>query len=202
MTPTPRDLDDVHAFWFGELTGPDHDMAEKQRIWFGQDDGIDTTIRNRFGALIAPAAEADWDLASLTPAQQVGLVVLLDQFPRNIHRTSGEAFAYDGNALAITKRLMEAGTESFNTFERMFVFMPAMHSEAIDDQDRCVMWFAQEVVSAPAERKEGFRGGLDFAIKHRDLIRKFGRFPHRNEMLGRATTEEEAAFLAEQGRGF
>jgi uncharacterized protein (DUF924 family) len=84
----------------------------------------------------------------------------------------------------------------------MFLFLPAMHSEAIADQDRCVYLLAEQALAVPADWKEDFRLALDFATKHRDLIRRFGRFPHRNEMLGRPSTDAELAFIAQHGRGF
>ncbi len=202
MQPSPADLDAIHLFWFGELSGPEAEVGERMRAWFARDDAFDAAIRERFGAMIAPAAEASWDLAALSRTQQVGLVILLDQFPRNVFRSSAESFAYDAKARAVAGELIASGIDRFYLAERMFLLLPEMHSEDIDDQDRCVLRFAEEVVKAPTNWKGGFRNGLDFAIKHRDLIVKFGRFPHRNEALGRETTADEAAFLSENGRGF
>ncbi len=195
-------LDDVHHFWFGKLDDTNAKAPEKAPIWFAQSDETDQTIRDRFGEYLDPAADTDWELGALTREQQVGLVVLLDQFPRNIFRTTGDAFAYDERVRGLANGLLARGIENYYRAERLFVFLPLMHSEAIADQDRCVMLLAEQAVTAPEEWVEDFRIALDFSTKHRDLIRKFGRFPHRNKMLGRETTEEEAAFLAEHGRGF
>ena len=134
--------------------------------------------------------------------EQAGLVVLLDQFPRNIFRDSGEAFAYDAKALGIAKKLIERGLDRFYLAEQTFVCLPLEHSEDVADQDRSVELFARMAVEAPDGWKDGKRLALDYATKHRDLIRKFGRFPHRNAMLGRETTAEEADFLKRSGRGF
>jgi uncharacterized protein (DUF924 family) len=132
----------------------------------------------------------------------MGLVILLDQFPRNIFRTSGESFAYDAKARTIARLLITLGRERFHRAERCFLYLPFEHSEDIGDQDLGVFLFAEDALSAPESWKDRSRLYLDFATKHRDLIRKFGRFPHRNQMLGRDSTAEEEAFLAANGRGY
>ncbi len=127
---------------------------------------------------------------------------MLDQFPRNLHRTSGGAFEYDPIARGHANHLIAGGVDRFYLVERPFLFLPFMHSEDVADQDNCLLLLATEAVSCPESWVDTFRGNLDFATKHRDLIRKFGRFPHRNVMLGRASTPEEAEFLEKNGRGF
>mgnify|MGYP000005861350 CR=1 FL=1 len=151
---------------------------------------------------IDKAAAVDWDIDTLSREEKAGLIVLLDQFPRNIHRESGQAFAYDEKARGLAARMIEPGLETFHLVEQTFVCLPFEHSENIADQDRSVLLFSAMAVSAPEDWKDIKRMGLDYATKHRDLIRKFGRYPHRNEMLGRDSTEDEKAFLAEHGRGF
>jgi uncharacterized protein (DUF924 family) len=203
MTISRSLLDEVHYFWFGALGAADAPAAMAQvQKWFRRDDAFDTAIRERFGAAIAPAADADWDLPALTQAQQVGLVVLLDQFPRNIHRDSGEAFACDARARGIAAVVVAAGLARFHPQERRFVLLPFEHSEAVADQDRAVLLAAQAIALAPPAALEPARIDLDFATRHRDVIRRFGRFPHRNAVLGRESTPEEEAFLNEHGRGF
>ena len=194
-------LADVHRFWFGELKSPDDTPSDKAQIWFKQSDETDRTIRERFAASLDDAAVTDWNLADLTRVEQVGLVVLLDQFPRNIFRTSGQAFAYDAKARAIAGALLKEGAARFYPPERGFLFLPLMHSEDIADQEYCLWLYVSETLSAPPERKDGLRMGIDFSTRHRDIIRKFGRFPHRNVVLGRESTPEEVAFL-KSGRGF
>ena len=202
MSLERRILDDVHEFWFGKLTGPHDKVPEKAEIWFKQSDETDQIIRDRFGSAVENAVATDWELGALTREQQVGLVILLDQFPRNIHRTTGDAFANDKMVRSIANELLALGISSYYAIERSFILLPLMHSEAIADQDRCVMLMAEQAIAAPEDWSEEFRNGLDFATKHRDLIRRFGRFPHRNGMIGRQSTDEEATFLAEHGRGF
>jgi len=202
MPLEPNVLDDVHEFWFGELDGPHGKAPGKAEIWFKQSDETDQIIRDRFGSAVEDAAATDWELGALSRERQVGLVVLLDQFPRNIHRTSGEAFAHDRRVRGIANELLAFGINGYYAVERPFILLPLMHSEAIADQDRCVMLMAEQAIAASEDWSEECRTGLDFATKHRDLIRRFGRFPHRNDMIGRKTTNEEAAFLGEHGRGF
>ncbi len=202
MTVTPADLDEVHEYWFGTLDAPEAKAPEKAKLWFERNDETDRTIRERFGWAIADAAALEWNLGALSRREQIGLVVLLDQFPRNIYRTTGQAFAYDPRARGIAGALMALGIDRFYLAERLFLFLPSMHSEAIADQDRCVLLVAEQALAVPEDWKENLRQALDFATKHRDLIRRFGRFPHRNEMLGRESTDAEKAFLAAHGRGF
>jgi uncharacterized protein (DUF924 family) len=195
-------LRDVHAYWFGTLAGPDDLPRDRMEMWFKQSDATDEAIRARFGRFIAPAAEAPFDIAALSREEAVGLVVLLDQFPRNIFRTSGESFAYDARAREVATELIGLGPRRYYHIERVFIALPFEHSEAIDDQDYSVLIYAELAVSAAPDLKDYCRGTLDYATKHRDLIRRFGRFPHRNALLGRESTSEETAFLAEHGRGY
>ena len=194
-------LGDIYRYWFGSLSGADDFPKEKSEIWFKQSDATDSFIRDSFGAFIPEAAKVEWNLAELTREEQIALVVLFDQFPRNIFRTSGEAFAYDAKARDLARRLID-GRRRFHRVERSFLFLPFEHSEDSADQDFSVLLFAEEAVSAPESWIEHSRDYLDYATRHRDLIRKFGRFPHRNAVLGRPSTPEEEAFLNEHGRGY
>jgi uncharacterized protein (DUF924 family) len=192
-------LDEVHAYWFGDLSVPPG--KEQFERWFRPTEAVDAHIRETYRHHLDPARLKEWDLTGLTPRQQIGLVVLLDQFPRQIWRKSGEAFAYDAKALSIARALVRMGTGYFQPAERQFLYLPFEHSEAVVDQDEGVLLYAGEVVAGPEAAKEGLRNALDYATKHRDIIRQFGRFPHRNVMLGRESTPEEVEFL-KGGRGF
>lgn len=195
-------LTDIYRYWFGDLKSPtDPVPQEKFDLWFGAKPETDAYIRDTFGKYLVPARETTWDLANLTREEQVGLVVLLDQFPRNIYRTGGDAFAFDAKALAVARELLAAGPARFFPIERTFVALPFMHSENLEDQDYCAAFFATEMLAAPLAVRDGPRNGFDFAYKHWMIIRKFGRFPHRNEALGRDSTPEELEFL-KAGRGF
>jgi len=194
-------LGEVYRYWFGSLSGPDDFPKEKSEIWFKQSDSTDSFIRDSFGAAIPEAANAEWNLGELAREEQIALVILLDQFPRNIFRTSGEAFAYDAKARDLARRLID-GRHRFHRVERSFLFLPFEHSEEAADQDLSVLLFAEDAVSAPESWTKTSRIYLDYATRHRDLISKFGRFPHRNAVLGRPSTPEEEAFLKEHGRGY
>jgi uncharacterized protein (DUF924 family) len=194
-------LDDIYRYWFGDLDVPADALKAKWERWFRPTPEIDAEIRGTFGRYLDPARDAAWDVFALSHDQQVGLVVLLDQFPRQIFRDSGQAFAYDAKAREIANALIVGGLTRFHPLERSFVLLPLEHSEDIADQDRSVALYAAEAVMAPAEAKEPPRNTLDYATKHRDIIRRFGRFPHRNALLGRPSTPEETEFL-KGGRGY
>jgi len=195
-------LAEIHRYWFGELKSPaDAPPPEKMQAWFRSTVEIDNHIRDTFGHHLDEAKATEWTLSALSREEQVGLIVLLDQFPRQIFRASGQSFAYDAKARAIANALLGMGLERFFPVERTFIVLPLEHSEDIADQDRCVGLFAGEAIAAPESNKVGARKDLDFATKHRDIIRKFGRFPHRNALLGRESTPDELEFL-KGGRGF
>jgi uncharacterized protein (DUF924 family) len=195
-------LADIHRFWFGKLTAPDDFPKDRTDVWFNQSDETDRTIRERFGAFIPEAAAMAWDIGSLSREEGVALFVLFDQFPRNIFRGSGAAFAYDARAREITRALIATGLDRFFWIERVAMALPFEHSEDIADQDYALMFCGGLAVHAPEDFRAFCRDQLDYASKHRDIIRKFGRFPHRNAVLDRESTPEEAAFLADKGRGF
>jgi uncharacterized protein (DUF924 family) len=195
-------LRDVHRYWVGELAAPDEISQERITMWMRQSDETDREIRQRHGRHVAEAAATDWDVEALTREEAIGLIVLLDQFPRNLHRTTGEAFAHDAKARDVARRLVAGGLDRFAYMERFLLTLPFQHHEDVADQDYSVMLVAELAVNGPESVRPFFRGVLDYATKHRDLIRRFGRYPHRNAMLGRQSTPEEEAFLSEHGRGF
>ncbi len=190
-------LSEIYCFWFGDAGSPDEVDAKRIEFWMRQNDETDRQVRERFGHLIADAARIEWDVEALSREEAVALVVLFDQFPRNIYRTSGEAFAYDHIARDLARRLTTGGWERFTAMERFILGLPFVHHEDMADQDYALM-----VISEIAVRMPDRRFDLDQAIRHRNLIQQFGRFPHRNAMLGRVSTPEEEAFMAEHGRGF
>ncbi len=200
--PDPEILLDAHRFWCGELASKDHFPDDKAPLWFERRDETDAAIRSRFGATLDAVAAQDWDLDALPPAAQIGLVIFLDQFPRNLFREDGRAFAYDARARAVARHLVAGGVQRYALVERAFLYLPFEHSEDLADQDLCVALYQTLLAEAPAEQAEIYRDYLLFAGKHRDLIRRFGRFPHRNRDLGRESTAEETLFLSEHGRGY
>jgi len=185
----------VLDFWFAAegATLPPDGRPE----WFRKDDAFDDAIRTRFGALIAEALAGglgDW---CATPRGALARVVVLDQFTRNVFRGTPQAFAGDARALATAKDAIARGFDAaLSAHERRFLYMPFEHSESRDDQERSVALF--EALA----RETGFDDPVDWAVRHADVIRRFGRFPHRNAILGRPSTDEELAYLAQPGSGF
>ena len=176
---SPRD---VLEFWIA--AGPEK--------WFAKDDAFDAEISNRFDAAHQEAKTGALDDWSKTADGALALIILLDQFPRNMYRGTPEMFAADEKAVRMTQLALERKFDvEVSQALRQFVYMPLMHSEQLADQEESVRLFDADPVLAR---------NVPFAIDHRDIVARFGRFPHRNEILGRQTTEEEQAFL--DGGGF
>ena len=195
-------LADIHRYWFGELKSPgEPPPKETSERWFSAKPEFDAEVKERFEKYLEPAKATDWDLGKLSRVEQIGLIILLDQFPRNIYRTTHHAHNYDAKALSIARALLANGVEAFYPVERVFVTLPFMHSENLIDQDRSVLYMADALNTVPPDGRAEVRRGMEFAYKHWDIVRKFGRFPHRNVMLGRESTPEELEFL-KGGRGF
>ncbi len=171
---------DVLAFWFG--AGP--------KKWFTKDAAFDADIREKFLPTYEAAAQGRLTGWEATPEGALALVILLDQFPRNMFRGSPRTFDTDPLALAIAGRAIARGFDKqLGAPKRNFFYLPFMHSEALADQERCVA----------LSREAGDENTLKFALLHADIIRRFGRFPHRNQLLGRQTTPDEQAFLDDGG---
>lgn len=174
-------MEDVLTFWF----------ADPDRAW-RKDPAFDEEIRRRFGDLHAAVVRGEHEAWRTTPRGALAYVIVLDQFSRNLYRGDPRAFAADAQARAAAAEAVAAGhDQALTTAERGFLYMPFMHSEALADQDRAVALF----------RPLG-GASLEFAERHRDIVARFGRFPHRNAVLGRASTPEEAAFLTQPGSSF
>jgi len=186
--------DDILSFWFSE--GAD----TFREAWFRRDEAFDAAIRDRFAAAAAAARQgafADW---AASPEGTLALLLLLDQVPRNLHRGSAEAFAADPLAREVAREAVLARRFdlALTPTQRVFLYLPFEHSEAMADQDLSVALF-EGLRDDPRHAKPG--GTIDYAWRHREVIRRFGRFPHRNAALGRRSTAEEAAWLA-AGGGF
>jgi len=192
--PDPRPAD-LLAFWFGPPGDPARGTFRE--AWFKKDPAFDETIRVRFALAVERAvagAFADWE-ADADGA--LALLLLLDQFPRNLWRGTPGAFAGDARARAVADRALARGFDQGRPdVERVFFFLPFEHSEDMADQDRSVALF-RTVADGPNGAEF-----VDYALRHRDVIRRFGRFPHRNAALGRASTAEEIAFLEQPGSSF
>jgi uncharacterized protein (DUF924 family) len=178
------DAQDIIQFWF-------HELSDKQR--FAKDLALDAKIRQRFGSTLQAAVLGELFGWRLAPEGRIAEIVVLDQFSRNIYRGSREAFAQDSQALALAQELVASGQDQRLTAEqRSFAYMPYMHSESLLVHEEAVRLFSQP----------GMESSLTFELRHKTIIERFGRYPHRNVVLGRQSTEAEQVFLVEPGSSF
>ncbi len=195
----------ILEYWFGSLSALEDDNipSEKIDLWFGGDNLVDQEIRERFGKDLESAANGDYDHWNDQPRGRLAMVILLDQFSRNIHRRSPRAFAYDEQALEVALDGIDAGHDmALAPVARSFFYLPLEHSEELGHQERCVQLMDELRQEVPDEKSELFDAFFDYAVKHRDIIAKFGRFPHRNAILGRPSTPAEAEYLADGAETF
>jgi uncharacterized protein (DUF924 family) len=184
---------EVLLFWFG----PASERGKAHKHWFVKSEAFDLEVRQRFLAVYEEAAAGKLTHLKESAADCLALIVLLDQFPRNMFRGTLRAFATDPLALETARHAVDRGFDrSLLPVERLFVYLPFEHSEALADQDRsCDLTRA---LDAYPETNDVYR----YALAHRDIIRRFGRFPHRNAILGRASTPQELEFLKGPGSSF
>ena len=197
-TPGVREIQD---FWFGEL----HDgfpVTDRQKLWFGSDAAMDRRITRQFAPLLEAVARGQHDNWKATPTGRLALILLVDQFSRNVYRKTARAFANDPLARLLCREGLDSRADrELSSIERVFFYMPLEHSEDIADHDRCVALFDELLADTPqhAQRLEGF---ANYARGHREIVHRFGRYPHRNTILGRASTPKEEAYLQEGGARF
>jgi uncharacterized protein (DUF924 family) len=187
---------DILGFWF------DSDLAIwREERWFSPDPDFDSACGGRFAALLAPARKGALDDWAATPDGALALLLLLDQFPRNLYRGRAQAFAADPHARAIARQavLRDRHDLALPHPARCFLYLPFEHSEEMPDQDLSVALF-EGLRDDPVHAAPG--GSIDYAWRHRAVVRRFGRFPHRNAALGRPSTQAELAYLAQPGAGF
>ena len=179
MQPQP-----ILHFWFEELTPKQH---------FAKDAALDEAIRTRFGATLEAAARCELFAWRATPEGRLAEIIVLDQFSRNVYRDTPRAFAQDALALVLAQELVASTQDrSLPPAQRSFAYMPYMHSESALVHTQAVALFSQP----------GMESNLDFEMRHKAIIDRFGRYPHRNAILGRDSTAEELAFLSEPGSSF
>ena len=175
---------DVLAFWFDELTPQD---------WFNGGDDIDQLIKERFAQVHSAAVQGELYTWRDSALGRLAEIIVLDQFSRNIGRDTSQAFAADPMALVLAQEAVAGGYDhQLNDQQKSFLYMPYMHSESLVIHEQAVELFSQT----------GLEHNLDFEFKHKVIIEKFGRYPHRNQILGRVSTEEELAFLQQPGSSF
>ncbi|MFN4119456.1 DUF924 family protein [Acidovorax sp.] len=176
--------EDVLHFWFDELSPQQH---------FVQDDAVDARIRERFAATWEAGRQCELSAWRASPDGRLAEIIVLDQFSRNLHRGSPLAFAQDATALALAQELVAGQHDrALPPKRRAFAYMPYMHSESLAIHEQAMVLFDQP----------GLENNLNFEVQHRDIIARFGRYPHRNAVLGRTSTPEEIAFLQQPGSSF
>ena len=171
-------------FWFEEI---------ERALWFKKDAGFDQLLHERFGALHAQAGRGELYAWRDSAHGRLAEIIVLDQFSRNLFRDSAAAFAFDGMALTLAQEAVRCGADmELSAQERVFLYMPYMHSESAAIHQIAVTLFTNN----------GIKANLDFELKHKAIIDRFGRYPHRNAVLGRLSTEQELAFLGQPGSSF
>lgn len=194
--------DDILSFWFGPIDA-DAYPARRDELWWSKNPEVDAECRARFLDTWAAAGRGELAGWKQTPRGRLALVIVLDQLSRNMHRDRPEMYAYDDEAVDVVLEGIEAGADrALTSVEQVFFYMPLMHVESVPLQRMCVRVFARLVEEArPAERDKA-QMHLDFAERHAVIVERFGRFPHRNTILGRQSSAEERAFLEQPGSSF
>lgn len=188
----------ILTFWFGDPQDPAGPYGQQRLCWFKKDPDFDDRIRQHFLTDYERAAAGDYDPWRQHPRACVALVILLDQFPRNLFRGDARSYGSDDYALAVAQGAIAQGHDAaLIPVERLFLYLPLEHSEDLACQEASVQQFEALVAIAPE-----LQSTLDYAYRHRDVIARFGRFPHRNGVLGRSNTLEEAVFLQQPGSRF
>jgi len=201
-TSTPR-AQEVLDFWFGrEDPLSPKQFAARLHLWFGGDDPPevvaerDATIALRFRPYIDEAAAGALDHWAGSPNRLLALVLLLDQFPRHVFRGRARAYAQDHRAMAFTLHGLATGADAALTLaQRLFLYLPLQHAESAAMQEESMAAYRRLLADAPDQQRELFQSVLQFAAQHREIIQRFGRFPHRNAALSRRSTPEELEFL-------
>lgn len=191
MSPVARDVLD---FWF--------DPAQ-QAHWFEKSDAFDAQIRSRFGALHQRAIDGELDSWTLEPESWLALLIVLDQFSRNLYREDGRAYVADAKVRSMVLSGLARGDDKrLSSLQRVFAYIPLEHAEDLASQNHAVDLFAQLSEDVSVGERPAYLNYLDYARRHRDVIARFGRFPHRNQVMGRVSTAAELAYLSQPSAGF
>lgn len=192
----------IHHYWFGELTAamPKQAIVDK---WFKHSPQVDAEITERYAPVLEGASRGEYAIWRNSGQGCLVLILLFDQFPRHIYRGDAQAFAYSPQAIETTEHICQQKYDlDMHPVERTFCYLPFEHSEDLKLQERAVLLYKRLAAATNAEQFEFARLGLVMAREHHQIIERFGRFPHRNEVLGRQSTEEETTFLAEERKNY
>lgn len=194
---------DILHFWFGDDSDDGAVAGKQQALWWNKNPHTDALIRTRFEPSVLAAEAGELDTWRATPQGLLALILLTDQFPRNIWRDTPDAFRCDPLARKLCLEALDTGADQqLRPIQRVFVYLPLEHSENLAHQQRCVELNTALVQQVPPAWHKSFESFADFAEKHRVIIERFGRFPHRNTILGRPSTNEELQFLQQPGSSF
>lgn len=197
------DPEEILSFWFGELDELGRAAQACQDRWWSKDPALDAQIRQRFEPTHAAITRGELESWLDTPRTRLAYIVVLDQFSRNMFRDTAAAFASDPVALRAALTGIDAGMHrQLKLDERGIFYMPLMHSESLADQERCVALFLELASEVTGSARASMLSRVGFAERHRDIVKKFGRFPHRNAVLGRKSTSDELEFLEGPGSSF
>lgn len=187
----------IHRFWFGPLDDAGFAAPAQNRLWFSASEEADNAVRSRFGHLVSQALTSGLNHWAKDDEGLIALVLLLDQFTRNMYRGTPQAFAGDDLARKLVQQKIASGRhQDMPPIHQVFLFLPLEHSENLAIQEECVALFRQLADRSDADRIAGF---AQYAVAHRDVIARFGRFPHRNAILGRESSAQELAYLETHG---
>ncbi|MCI8208243.1 hypothetical protein AUC61_01740 [Pseudomonas sp. S25] len=190
-------------WWFGSAGSPSEAAKAKGKLWFGKDNAQDTEAQTRFGDLVESALAGGLKEWAESPAGWLALILLLDQLPRMIYRDTPKAYAGDLRAQALATHGLKLGRDQhLDPLQRTFIYLVLEHCENIDAQNEAVARFTELLPLLPATDRDYLNSSLDYAKRHHKVIARFGRFPHRNEILGRVSTPEEIDFLKQPGSRF
>ena len=193
-------IEDIHEFWFGPLDQHGFPSGQRRRLWFTASDATDATIRLRFASLVRGALGGELDHWPELDRGAVALLLLLDQFTRNILRGSIQAFAGDDRALALARRVITGGGERrWPVIHRVFLYLPFEHAEDLPAQEQGVALFDQLLQDCAPAIREQVAEFRQYSVAHRDVIARFGRFPHHNAILNRPSSAAELAHLQVHG---
>jgi len=200
---SPPEARGILDFWFGDRSDPHGFDASRQTMWFRATAQDDRAIRERFGEPHRRALAGGLEGWRGTAEGALAMVILLDQFSRQIHRGTAAAFAGDAQARSVTGDGIDRGMDrGLRAIERVFFYMPLHHAEDRACQRRCIALTREVVESVPEARRQPFQEFLDYAEEHAGIVERFGRFPHRNRVLGRNSTPEEQAYLEAGARSY
>ena len=188
--------EDLLSFWIGDAASSPEIAGSKSKLWFMSSVAADDDLRSKFGELLARAEQGELENWAIALSSSLALVILLDQFSRNIYRGTSRAFANDAAALSISKNIVASNKhKALKPIEQVFLYLPYEHSESVDDQAESVLLFQSLLQDAESEWHPQLEGFMSHAIEHKNIIDEFGRFPHRNKVMGRKNSDAEERYL-------